>query len=325
MIQPPFGRGAEERDYTPTDYHADSFAKATPTPPSYSTPITTIYMQNQEPCCGADLLTQYLNVIFGGVYSPMFVWKNIRKLDGLPASSGSNSLTLGKEAKTIGACDLALMPDNSTLSNADYASYQGITTDLLNNALKNGLVASYAFIENPTMQQIKDNIYQHKAVGLRVACGDGWWTNANGIGSWAAKDVLPLHVGNYVDDHFILATGFDETTVLGPNSWSIAWGNNGMYYFNQSYIPFVRELIIFVPPVTPVTPTPATYQFLKDIRYGDTSADVHALQFRLGITATGTFDFPTLIAVFKFQIAHGIFWFTGTVGPVMRGILNSTS
>lgn len=316
MTTQPGAMGALPRTIKSTDYHADSFASGAPTPVSSSTAVPLYYMQNQEPCCGADLTTQYLNIIFGCVGSPEFTWKNIRKIDGLSASDGSNSGTLGIVAKTVGTCDLSQMPDNSLLSNADYAQYVDITPEMLATAATRK-IANYAFIENPTLQQIKDNIFNHRAVGLRVNCGDGWWVNG-----WSEAATCPLRLGNYVDDHFILATGFDATYVYFANSWSTAWGREGMGYFDQSYIPYVKELIIFVPPITPVTPTPAKYIFTQTMMFGQTSADIHALQVKLGVTPTGFFGLQTLLAVGAYQKAHGLF-VTGFVWTSTLALLNS--
>jgi len=73
-----------------------------------------------------------------------------------------------------------------------------------------------------------------------------------------------------------------------------------------------------------VASSPIKYLFNRDFSYGETSGDVHQFQIRMGITDTGTFDFPTLVALFKFQIKNGIFSFTGTVGPKVRYILNAS-
>lgn len=316
MNTQPGALGAKPRIVKATDYHPDSFAKAIPTPTTFSTAYPITYMQNQEPSCGEDMGTQYLNVLFGCIGSPMFGWKTLRQIDRLSPTDGSTSSGVALQAQTVGTTDLSLMPDNSTLSNADYASYTGITPEMLAQA-KTRTIANYAFIDNPTFQQIKDNIFQHKAVGLRVNCGDGWWING-----WAENEVCPLKLGTYVDDHFILAIGFDENYIYFSNSWSTAWGRNGEGYFDQSYIPYVKELVIFVPPVTLITPTPAKYIFTQTMMYGQTSADVHALQVKLGVTPTGYFGLITLIAVASFQKSHGLFP-TGFVWGNTLTVLNS--
>ena len=288
------GMGAKPRTKKKTDYHPRNFASATPIPITFQTSTPIIYMQNQQPCCGADLTTQYLNVLFGITGSPEFTWKNIRKIDGYPPNAGSESSTLGKVAQTIGTCDLSLMPDNSNVSDDIYASYTGVTQPLLDNA-SSRKIANYAFIDNPTFQQIKDSIFQHKAVGLRVNCGDGWYTP-----SWLEKDMLPLKLGNYVDDHFILATGFDANYIYFTNSWSTAWGRQGIGYFDSSYIPYVKELIVFIPPGI------ATYKFNNVMYFGQTSADIHALQGVLSIPQTGFYWFSTTAAVKAYQVAHNL-------------------
>ena len=247
-------------------------------------------MQNKQPECGADLSTQYLNILFGVVGSPRFTWNEIRKLDHLSPNDGSSSDTLAKEAQTIGTCDLTLCPDVSNIPTNEYVNPAIITSDMVANA-STRKIGNYAFIDNPTMQQIKDNIFDHKAVGLRVNCGDAWWKNG-----WSEAATCPLKLGTYSGDHFILATGFDNQYIKGPNSWSTDWGKQGMYYFDESYIPYVKELIIYIPPST------AAYQFLVDFGYGTTSADVHQLQIRLGLSKenqTGYFGNLTRPGTYK--------------------------
>lgn len=311
----PFGTGGLERPYDPRDYKASSFGSASPTPVSYSTPVPTIYMQNKEPSCGEDMGTQYLNIINGCIGSPEFGWKTLRKIDGLSPEDGSDATSIGKQAQTIGTCDLALLPDNSLQSMEDYASYAGITQALLDNASPRK-IANYAFSDKPTFQQIKDAIYQHKAVGLLVDCGDGWWVNG-----WSEAETCPLKLGNYASGHWILATGFDEQYIYFSNSWSTAWGRQGMGYFDTTYIPHVLEMIVFIPPATPSNPNPPKYQFTQNLFFGITSSDVHALQKLLGVSDTGFYGLQTTMAVYNWQKAHGIFA-CGIVLQQMRDILN---
>lgn len=316
----PFALGAKKRVKSNLDYHADNFASATPTPTSVPIPSVYTYMQNQEPCCGADMSTQILNNLYGFTGSPEFFWKNVRKIDGYPPEDGSSSDTLATVAKNVATCDLSLMPDNSTLSNADYAAYIGITQEMVDNASARK-IGNYAFIDNPTMQQIKDNIFDHKVVGLRVDCGDGWWING-----WSEAQTCPLKLGNYVDGHFITGIAFDENYVYFSNSWSVSWARNGIGYFDESYIPHVKELIIFIPTVTPVTPTPAQYQFLTNFGFGSNNADTHQLQIRLGMPkeyCTGYFGPRTALAVMLYQLENGIPP-TSFVGPITRKKLNGS-
>jgi hypothetical protein len=321
-MNPPLGMGAKPRTIKPTDYHPDSFkASATPTPLSYFTPLPEIvYMQNQQPCCGADATTQYLNILFGCVGSPEFTWKNVRYIDGLPATDGSASDTLAKEAQRDGTCDLSLMNDNSVDTAQNYASYTGITPQMIQQG-QTRKIANYAFIDKPTFQQTKDNIFLHKAVMLRVSCGDGWWTNG-----WEASAVCPVKVGNYVDDHWILCYGFDETYIYFVNSWSTSWGNQGKSYFDSTYP--VHELVVFIPPIVNSLSTKPVvkYQFTQDFGYGTTSADVHALQTAIGMPSsltTGYFGLITSMYVWAFKYKNGIKPYNGQCDLALRQFLNS--
>ena len=43
----------------------------------------------------------------------------------------------------------------------------------------------------------------------------------------------------------MIATCYDETSIYGPNSWSIAWGNAGWYQMQENYMPFVTQGVVF--------------------------------------------------------------------------------
>lgn len=68
------------------------------------------------------------------------------------------------------------------------------------------------------------------------------------------------------------------------------------------------------------------YTFNNNLKKGMRSADVTALQTRLGVTpATGYFGNLTLAAVKAYQTANGISPVSGYVGPLTRASLNSTT
>lgn len=114
-----------------------------------------------------------------------------------------------------------------------------------------------------------------------------------------------------------------ESIILFSNSWSQNWGALGTGYFDKSYIPYVKELVIFIPPVTPVTPNPAAYTFTTNPSYGQTSADIHKMQTLLGMTTvTGFYGFLTLCAVVKFEIMNHLL-ISGTVSNQMLALLNT--
>ena len=69
-----------------------------------------------------------------------------------------------------------------------------------------------------------------------------------------AKDhvVLDIPEGELIGGHAMLATGYDEVGVYGPNSWTKDWGNNGWFGLTWDYMtwPQTRDIwAIDAPPL----------------------------------------------------------------------------
>src|ERR1035437_9015790 len=122
-MEPPFKLSALPREEKPTDYPADAFASAVPTPVSVEPPVSHIYMQDQQPSCGADLLTGYLNILFGFIGNVRFAWNEIRLIDHFSPDTGSTSATLATEAQKTSTCDLSMLTDETvTLPTNQYVN-----------------------------------------------------------------------------------------------------------------------------------------------------------------------------------------------------------
>jgi hypothetical protein len=134
-----------------------------------------------------------------------------------------------------------LCPDVLDATIQQYSDINTVMPAMRNDAKPYGL-KSYAFTDNPTWYQLKQAIYQNRAVIVLVKCGDGWWTARDGRPSWAAADVLPLRLGTFDDNHFVALWGYDQNHIYFRNSWSAEWGRAGDGYFDQSYMPNVLEL-----------------------------------------------------------------------------------
>ncbi len=314
MNDSPFGLGGNRRIFDGRDYHPDNIRTGAivPTPLSYQTPITTIYSQQHKPACGAHMSAGMINTLFSVVTSPEMAWDEIKLIDNTALEDGTSFPAVMKEAQNTSICDLALLANHTddSVSLLQYSDASKITGAMLENAFPRR-ISGYSYIDNPTFQQIKDNIFKFKVVGLLVDCGDGWWRP-----SYAEKDILPLKIGNFVGHHFVYANGFDEKYIYFVNSWDTIWGRNGIGYFDETYIPHVLEMGMMC--------TGCQYIFNNNLFFGMVNnADVHALQTRLGVTPnTGNFWTKTLMAVMHFQNANGITP-TGFVGPVTRHALNT--
>lgn len=312
MNESPFSLGGNAREKKGTDYHPDNInlGSVSPTPISYTTPISTIYSQLKIPACGAHMEAGMISTLFGVIASPEMAWDEIKLIDDFPPEDGTSFPAIMKEAQNTSICDLTLLANHTDQSLLQYTDPSKITSAMLLNASPRK-ITGYSYIDNPTFQQIKDQIFKNKVVGLLVDCGDGWWVNG-----YAEKDTCPLKVGNFVGHHFIYANGFDEKYIYFVNSWDTIWGRNGTGYFDASYVPHILEMGIMN--------VGGKYIFNNNLFFGMTNnADVHALQVRLGVTpATGNFGPITLSAVRAYQKANGLPQ-TGFVWTLTRAKLNS--
>lgn len=313
--------GAIERQQKPEDVLINSFGTATPTPPTFNMELVgtgTIEDQYHTPSCGAHAGTYLKNSQEAGFRgSPEYLWKAMRQADGLSPDQGSNMLTIMQVLQKRGVCSYTVFPNNATVSNAQYADPSTLTpTDDL-NAADHKIGQPYAFTFNPTFQQIKDAIFQHGSALLLLRVGAEWWTGANGVSSWAEKDILPLDPNRepISSGHFVLAKAFDENYIYCINEWSDQWGRNGWGYFGENYAIRVSEM------GTAVNPS-ATYIFSKVLRLGSTGFDVKQLQRVLNLTQDGIFGQQTQSAVEAFQKAHGLIT-DGVVGNKTNEALNA--
>lgn len=321
----PFGTGGRPRIKKKIDYEIESFsgsAGTTSRPDALSSPVPSIYMQSRFGTCGAHAGAMLINILYGVKASPKYLWKIIKSIDHFGLNDGT-SMDFIFQALKEGICSYDLMPNPTEvgeypaeLTIEEYSDIKEITQPMRDDAAKYK-IDKYAFTNKPTFEQIKQAIFEHRAVILLVDCGTGWYTP-----SWADSDVNPLHIGTYIDGHFIVASEYEITIIDGPNSWSIKWGKGGMFNFLENYIPHVLEMGIATLPPTPSSPNPPKYQFTQTLFYGITSPDVHALQKLLGVTDTGFYGLETTMAVYRWQKAHGI-WACGIVMQNMRDILNA--
>lgn len=310
----PFATGGNQRKKDKRDYKSSSIGSAIQIPDTFSSPVPIIYNQSKLPTCGAHAGAQLANILFGEVTAPQFLWKIIKQIDGFTPEDGTDMRSIFKALKDTGICKYALLPNPTDYSWTNlqlYTSPSTITQEMLNDA-STRKIGGYGFIDNPNFEQIKTAIYTYRAVILLVGCGDGWWKP-----SYARKDIIPLRLGNYASGHFIVATQYGATVIDGANSWGVSWADTGMFEFLENYLPYILELGFAT-----VAPIAQQYIFTQDLYLGLKSADVHALQIRLGVTpTTGFFGSKTFSAVRKYQTQNGILS-TGFVGPKTRFKLN---
>lgn len=205
-----------------------------------------IYYQGQQPACGAHAgawLNVLLNSYSGNTpsYTPRFTWIDIKQHDGLAIDDGTDMRSIFQSLQTTGTDDFDPLGNDVTLDEQTYASPSAVTPAMLADAKPN-VVSHYGFADGAAFETLKQLIYQNRGVVLMIQVGDEFWTDVNGVSSWAETAILPLRPPKTViDGHFIVAHSYDENYIYFANSWSTSWGRQGHGYFGPNYMPYVLE------------------------------------------------------------------------------------
>jgi hypothetical protein len=244
----PVGMGALPRVKSPKDRHLGTVQAPVTIPVVYKPDYSSlpVKMQGNFGTCGGHAGSAMVSFLNMQDLSPKFLWKDIKLIDGIPLDGGTSMNYIASSLMNIGDCHEDLMPNTLPPTIEEYSDPSVITSTLRQDAYTYG-TENWAYIDNPSWEQIKQAIYQNKVVIALVKCGDGWYTNSAGQDSWAATDVLPIRLGTAIDGHFILLWGYDENYIYFRNSWSNQWGDNGDGYFDQSYVQYVEEIGTAIP------------------------------------------------------------------------------
>jgi Putative peptidoglycan binding domain/Papain family cysteine protease len=316
--QIPFGLGGIPRPVDPRDFQLGKYQPPVAIPPSYRVDISAVPVKHQHKwgTCGAhagsifDAVLQAIKGVIGFDPSPKYLWKQIKTFDGFGLDEGTDMRSIMKALQDYGVCRETSMPNTPEETIEQYSNSAAID-DIDRQEAYEFSIGNYAFVNKPTLDQIKQAIYQNGVVIALVDIGDGWW-----LPSWAPQDILPIKLGNFVGHHFIVLYGYDTDRILFRNSWGTSWALAGDGFFDKSYAPHVLEI------GTAIT-LPVDYVFTNDLGPGQTNVAVQKLQKRLGIApATGFFGPKTARAVMQFQKANNITR-TGFVGPKTRLALNT--
>ena len=174
-------------------------------PDSYQTDIAWLkpIWQNGEPACGSHAGT-HLKMILdyfdtgdtGAQYSPEYLWIKVKQIDGYPLEEGTDMRSIFKVLLSSGVCDYSLLPNSFPDTLADYSSPAKITPEMDANAQPR-IIKSYAFDNIGGGTELKQAIYQNKAVMLLLDVGETWW---------GKETVLPFK--NKQGGHFVVAFGY---------------------------------------------------------------------------------------------------------------------
>lgn len=241
----PFGTGALHRPIDNRDYKLGYSQTPVVIPNIYMPDYSSLPVKYQGPApygtCGGHAGAAMESFLEMTDLSPKYLWKQIRAF--LPVNIPLNQDLGGTDMKTIfqtlqnfGDCHESLLPNVLAPSMAEYTDPSTLTSEQENDAYPHG-ITSYAFTDNPSWEQLRQAIYQNKAVIALVDIGDGWWVNG-----WSEAMTCPLKYGYPAGKHFIVLWGYDEKYIYFRNSWGTQWGKNGDGYFDRSYLSHILSI-----------------------------------------------------------------------------------
>jgi hypothetical protein len=226
---------------------------AAPAPQTYDDPAfftTPILMQGVSPECGGYSLAFALAYLMSlnAKLSGSFAYAYEKTVDGVPSEAGTLIPAIGDAAQKAGSCLDPLFPDDgntATDPQGNSTPYSDATPAALQDALtRAGWIP--LMLTDLSWNGLQAAISKYKAVIVEAQVGEEWYTAPDGATSWTAENVLPIRPPKQViDAHFFAIGGrYDETNIWFANSWSTEWGESGFGYFQQDYIPFVKNAIV---------------------------------------------------------------------------------
>lgn len=308
--------GGLEQIEKQSDFQLGAVSSAEPIPESYMTPYSgVINHQHQTPSCGAHAGAYIKNIQDNGDFSPEYLWKRIKLIDGFPATDGTNMISIFKVLQKNGVCTSTTLPNSTLLPLDQYTNPKTLTAVEDTEALQ-ARIGAYAFQWNPTFDNLKRAIYEHKEVLMLIRVGAEWWTGDHGS-SWQEKDILPLNpTYSITSGHFVTAIGYDKDYIYFLNEWGDTWGRKGIGYFGENYMQRVLQIGTCFD-LTEKAPIVFTRTLTLTLRGTDVGVLQQILKDKgfFNHSVTGFFGVITLKAVEDFQHSKGL-KMDGVVGPL---------
>jgi len=151
-------------------------------------------------------LRERVNEIFDGAW----LYKKCKEIDGFPNMPGTFFRMVLKILQKTGAKTL-------TGSEDEASKYK---------------IGSYALVDDNTFEGLKRAIFVNGAIlaGF-TGTNEGWKT---------AYIRVPKS-GERTWGHATILIGYNESYLIGQNSWSENWGNKGLFYVPKEYLPYLIE------------------------------------------------------------------------------------
>ncbi|HEY3742460.1 MAG TPA: hypothetical protein VGL53_21575 [Bryobacteraceae bacterium] len=239
--------------YTRTGEELVAAAAPGTAPATYEDPAfftTPILMQGQSPECGGYSLSFALAYLLtlNEKLSGSFSYAYEKTVDGVPTEAGTLIPAIGKAAQNIGSCLDTLFPDDgnaTTDPEGNPTPYREATQQAIQDALtRAGWIP--LMLTDLSWSGLQAAIAKYKTVIVEAQVGEEWFTAPDGTTSWTVAAVLPIRPPKEViDAHFFALGGrYDQTNIWFANSWSAGWGESGFGYFQENYIPFVKNALV---------------------------------------------------------------------------------
>lgn len=302
---------------SPTDYRTIMMSQVLdvkkPIPLTYTSPFNTkIKYQGTTPECVAYSMTticEFLRKYFKEdiEFDPDWLYKQCKLIDGLDGVAGTYLKCALSVAYNIGMKPIGVKD-----------------TDL--ETIGKYKIPGYVMVDYGS---IKQAIYNYGDILMGFTGSNPGWQTAY---------VRPPQPGEKIWGHATVGKDFPKIGILSrnQNSWGEQWGEKGMFYVPENYIPFESWAVLKTLPdnwhdlLNPLV-KPA-YVFRNDIHIGMQNIDVKHLQDYLVYygcmtkedvaTGYGIFGNRTLAGVKLFQKRYGIIQ-TGYVSVLTRAKLNS--
>ena len=309
-------------------------------PPTLNTQLGPVLMQGHIPACVSHSMVDILKLywfIKTGVwidFSPRFLDILSAESD-IPLDGGRRPRTVLKVMYNIGCCTTATLPNDVTLSLAEYRDPSVITQAMKDEAAKYKIPG---FINSPLgFQEMRQYVYYYGALSTLFSVGEQMYRP-----SWNPVDTDPLRIPNPVTSgHQMTVKGWDSPTFnLLRNEWSEAWANKGETHYDPgAWSPYIHEAwaIADIPKHLAefLHSLPKSsdfhYNWKKDMVFGMQNEDIKFAQIALMILGfltnvsadeLGIFGPKTAKAVRLYQISKGIHPFPNSIGPRTRDALN---
>ena len=252
-------------------------------------------------------------------FSPRFLDALAKTQDGLGVNDGAYPRMMMSLAAKYGCATTATVPNLTALSNAQYRDKKVLTPEAYAEALKYKIPGYVRVLSDA--KSLRRATYFYGAVSVLYRIGCELWNP-----SWDASNVDPMRTpGTIVSGHQMTLNGWstDKLNII-RNSWGTTWGTNGETHYDKdawdnytveawavAEIPKnLKEYLANLP-----KPGDFHYTLTKDVKRGDVSADVKAMQIGLMILGfmapvppedLGIYGPKTSVAVAAFQKASGI-------------------